>query len=190
MPEQYVATDKRTGVQVAVTGEFPPHPDDRVRIARTTTLFTRLMSTILGMSESDRRAGFRAIETQLELADALIRQDMEDVRRLVRQTMESMGITQDQLDDLARQLRNLSGLDEMMGDEIARALGLDRGAGGEPGGLPAEPPRPPATPPPSDEAPPIEMPPPAWRPPAPPPASDAGADDTDPRRPAGGPPGG
>ena len=24
MPEQYVASDKRTGLEVAVTGEFPP----------------------------------------------------------------------------------------------------------------------------------------------------------------------
>jgi hypothetical protein len=46
MPEQYAATDKRTGLEVAVTGEFPPAADDRIRIARTTTLFTRLMSTI------------------------------------------------------------------------------------------------------------------------------------------------
>ena len=28
MTEQYVASDKRTGVEVSVTGEFPPHPDD------------------------------------------------------------------------------------------------------------------------------------------------------------------
>ena len=124
MPEQYVATDKRTGVEVAVTGEFPPHPEDRVRIARTATLFTRLMSTILGMEERERRQGFRAVETQLELADALIRQDMESVRRLVRQTMESMGVTEGQLNDLARQLRDLSGNEEMSAEEIARALGL------------------------------------------------------------------
>ena len=48
MPEQYVATDKRSGLEVAVTGDFPEHPDDRVRIARTCTLFTRLVATILG----------------------------------------------------------------------------------------------------------------------------------------------
>ena len=56
MPEQYIASDKNTGLEVAVTGTFPPHPDDRVRIARTCTLFTRLMSTILSTeNDSDRR---------------------------------------------------------------------------------------------------------------------------------------
>ena len=126
MPEQYVATDKRTGVEVQVTGEFPPHPDDRVRIARTTTLFTRLISTLLDSGEADRRTGFRAVETQLELADALIRQNMDDVRRLVRQTMESMGVTEGQLEELARQLQDLSGMEEATAEQIARALGLER----------------------------------------------------------------
>lgn len=143
MREQYVATDKRTGVEVAVTGEFPPHPDDRVRIARTTTLFTRLMATLLGKDESDRRAGFRAVETQLELADALIRQDMEEIRRLVRQTMESMGVTQDQLEELARQLKELGGMDEASADDLTRALGLNPEP--EPGSPPDEvPPQPPS----------------------------------------------
>ena len=74
MPEQYAATDKRTGLQVTVTGDFPPDPDDRVRIARTSTLFTRLMATILDMdSQTERREGFRAVETQLEVAEALLR---------------------------------------------------------------------------------------------------------------------
>ncbi|MBI5949040.1 MAG: hypothetical protein HY875_12950 [Chloroflexi bacterium] len=105
MAEQYVATDKRTGLEVAVTGEFPPHPDDRVRIARTTTLFTRLMSTILATeNESQRRERFFAIETQLEMADALIREDMEEVQRLMQNTMERMGISREQLDDLTRRI--------------------------------------------------------------------------------------
>lgn len=126
MTEQYVASDKRTGVEVSVTGEFPPHPDDRMRIARTTTLFTRLTSTLLDTeNEAERRAGFRAVETQLELADALIRRDTDDVRRLVRQTMETMGVTKDQLEDLGRQLRELSGLDDATAEQITRALGLD-----------------------------------------------------------------
>ena len=120
MAQQYVATDKRTGLEVAVTGEFPPHPDDRVRIARTTTLFTRLMSTILVMGESERRSGFRAVETQLELADALIRQDLDDVRRLVRETMQSLGVTEEQLEDLAHQLRDLGGLE---GDRLSDLFG-------------------------------------------------------------------
>lgn len=140
MAQQYVATDKRTGLEVAVTGEFPPHPDDRVRIARTTTLFTRLMSTILVMSESDRRNGFRAVETQLELADALIRQDLGDVRRLVRETMQNLGVTEGQLEDLAHQLRDLGGLE---GDRLSDLFG---DGGGSP-------------PPPGEDAPPDDRPP-------------------------------
>ena len=105
MPEQYVATDKRTGLEVAVTGEFPPHHDDRIRIARTCTLFTRLLATILSNdSESDRREQFVAIETQLELAEALIRGDLTEVQRLLRQTMERMGMGPEQLDEVARRI--------------------------------------------------------------------------------------
>lgn len=105
MSEQYAATDKRTGLEVAVTGEFPPHHDDRIRIARTTTLFTRLMSTILSTeNETERRERFMAIETQLELAEALIRQDMEEVQRLMRETLERMGITAEQMDEMAKKL--------------------------------------------------------------------------------------
>ena len=40
MADQYVATDTRTGLEVKVTGTFPADPEDRVRIARTCTLFT------------------------------------------------------------------------------------------------------------------------------------------------------
>ena len=105
MPEQYVASDKRTGLEVAVTGEFPPHHDDRIRIARTTTLFTRLMSTILATeNETQRRERFLAIETQLELVEALIREDFEEVQRLMQQTMEKMGITKEQLDEMTRRI--------------------------------------------------------------------------------------
>ena len=124
MAEQYAATDKRTGLEVSVTGEFPPHPDDRVRIARTTTLFTRLMSTILATeNETARRERFLAVETQLEVADALIREDMAEVQRLMRQTLEKMGITPDQMDDLAKQI--LDQLRQEPGDE-------------PPGGLPPD----------------------------------------------------
>lgn len=112
MPEQYVASDKRTGLEVQVTGEFPPHQDDRIRIARTTQLFTRLMSTILATaSESDRRERFHAVETQLELAEALIREDMDEVQRLMRQTMEKMGINKEQLDELAKRIIDQLGQD-------------------------------------------------------------------------------
>jgi hypothetical protein len=105
MPEQYAATDKRTGLEVAVTGDFPPHHDDRIRIARTTTLFTRLMSTILATeNETERRERFLAIETQLEMAEALIRQDMEEVQRLMKSTLERMGITEEQMDEMTRKI--------------------------------------------------------------------------------------
>ncbi len=106
MPEQYVATDKRTGLEVAVTGEFPGHPQDRVRIARTTNLFARLMSTILSTEqETERREAFIAFETQMEIAEALIRQDMEEVQRLLRDTMSRMGITPDQMKQMEEELR-------------------------------------------------------------------------------------
>jgi hypothetical protein len=112
--EQYAATDTRTGLEVTVTGQFPDDPDDRVRIARTTTLFTRLMSTILAMDAiGQRREGFRAVETQLEVAEALMRGDIEEVQRLIRDTMAAMGITEDQLGEIERELRrHLGGLSE------------------------------------------------------------------------------
>lgn len=47
-----------------------------------------------------------AVETQLEMADALIREDMPEVQRLMQQTLEKMGITPDQMDDLAKQILN------------------------------------------------------------------------------------
>ena len=110
MPEQYVATDKRTGLEVAVTGSFPDHPQDRIRIARTTNLFARLTSTILAMDqESDRREAFVAVETQMELADAMIRHDMEEVQRLLHQTFEKMGVTPEQMQELEEELRRRFG---------------------------------------------------------------------------------
>jgi hypothetical protein len=38
------------------------------------------------------------------MADALIREDIEEVQRLMRGTMEKMGIGQEQLDELARRI--------------------------------------------------------------------------------------
>ncbi len=124
MPEQYVASDKNSGLEVAVTGAFPPHPEDRVRIARTTQLFTRLMSTILSTeNETDRRERFQAIETQLELADALIREDLPEVQRLVRATMERMGITREQLDELARRVVQELGSEDLPPDWLSNLGG-------------------------------------------------------------------
>jgi hypothetical protein len=143
MPEQYVASDKRTGLEVAVTGEFPPQHEARIRIARTTTLFTRLMSTILATeSESVRHERFVAVETQLEMADALIREDMPEVQRLMRTTLEKMGITPDQMDEMARKL--LDQLREGGGGDTLPPFDLppfDLPPGDPPGGgLPPEPP--------------------------------------------------
>lgn len=122
MAQQYVATDSRTGLQVTVTGDFPDDPDDRVRIARTTTLFTRLMATILSTESSfERRERFKAIETQLEIAEAVIRQDAAEVQRLLRQTLAQLGVTDEQMQDLEeeirRRLRDMGGPDLPFGLE-------------------------------------------------------------------------
>ncbi|MEI7925677.1 MAG: hypothetical protein WCI61_05770, partial [Chloroflexota bacterium] len=122
MPNQYVASDTRTGLEVQVTGTFPEDPDDRVRIARTTNLFTRLMGTVLSTeSDSDRRDRFRAIETQLEVAEALVRGDFAEVQRLVRETMHQMGVTEDQLREVEQQLREQM---SRMGQDLPPGLGL------------------------------------------------------------------
>ena len=106
MPNQYVASDTRAGLEVQVTGTFPEDPEDRVRIARTTNLFTRLMGTILTTTnETERRERFRAVETQLEVADALMRGDTDEVQRLIRTTMVSMGVSEEQLQEIEEQLR-------------------------------------------------------------------------------------
>lgn len=106
MPEQYVATDKRTGLEVSVTGNFPDHPQDRIRIARTANLFTKLTSTILEMDqESDRREAFIAVETQMEMAEALIRKDMDEVSRLLQETLQRMGVTPEQMKEMEEEIR-------------------------------------------------------------------------------------
>ena len=110
MPEQYAAQDKRTGLEVTVTGNFPDHPQDRIRIARTTNLFTRLTSTILAMDhESDRREAFVAVETQMEMAEAMIRHDMAEVQRLMQETLQRMGVSPEQLKDLEEEIRRRLG---------------------------------------------------------------------------------
>ncbi len=116
MPHQYAATDSRTGLQVTVTGEFPEDPDDRVRIARTSTLFTRLMATILSTENSfERRERFRAVETQLEIAEAVIRQDAMEVQRLLRETLAQLGVSEEQMheieDEIRKRLREMGGPD-------------------------------------------------------------------------------
>lgn len=160
MSEQYVATDSREGLQVAVTGEFPEDTADRVRIARTTTLFTRLMATILGTDASpERHARFRAVETQLEVAEALISGDGARVRELMRDTLRQMGISEEQLAEAERELRaRLAELGhELPEGPLADLFGPDTPSDtpldGEPG-EPGEPPSPGAD---ADEPPPAAV---------------------------------
>ena len=118
MPQQYHAADSDSGLEVTITGDFPADPDDRVRIARTANLFTRLMATILTTeNDYERRERFRAIETQLEMADALIRGDVAEVQELMRNTLKSMGVTEEQLGQAQEQFR--SQLEAMGGDASA-----------------------------------------------------------------------
>jgi hypothetical protein len=112
MPQQYVATDNRTGLEVQVTGEFPPAPDDRVRIAATTNLFTRLMATILTTAnETERRGLFRSLEMALEWADAAARQDAEGMAALVRRFLAEAGITPEQIEEMFRRFQEGAGPD-------------------------------------------------------------------------------
>jgi hypothetical protein len=128
MPQQYVATDSRTGLNVTVTGDFPDDPDDRVRIARTSTLFTRLMATILSTENSyERRERFKAVETQLEIAEAVIRQDAEEVQRLLRDTMAQLGVSDEQMREIEEEIRKR--IREMGGPDLPFG-GL---GGGDPG---------------------------------------------------------
>ncbi len=106
MPQQYAATDNRAGLEVAVTGEFPPAPDDRVRIAATTNLFTRLMATILSTeNETERRQLFRSLEMALEWADAAARQDAAAMGEIVQRFLAEVGITPEQIEEIFRQLQ-------------------------------------------------------------------------------------
>jgi len=106
MPQEYNATDSRTGLHLTIRGEFPSDPDERVRIARTANLFTRLFSTILATeSDPERHERFRAIETQLEVADALIRGDVREVQRLMRDTLRQVGVSDEQLAQVEQELR-------------------------------------------------------------------------------------
>ena len=116
MPQQYVASDSTTGLEVTITVDFPEDPDDLVLIARTGTLFTRLMATILATENAtERRTRFRAIETQLEIAEALIRENFAEVQRLIRDTLSQMGVTEEQMQEfeaeLRRQLQQFGGPD-------------------------------------------------------------------------------
>lgn len=130
MPHEYSATDGRSGLQLTIRGEFPQDADERVRIARTANLFTRLMSTILTTENAtERHERFRAIETQLEVADAVIRGDGAEVQRLLRETLTQLGVTDEQLREVEAQLRRQI---EALGGEIPPELRDLFGAGDEP----------------------------------------------------------
>jgi hypothetical protein len=45
----------------------------------------------------------------MELADNLIKHDMEEVQRLLQETLEKMGITRDQMRELEEELRRRLG---------------------------------------------------------------------------------
>ncbi len=137
MPSQYSATDHRNGLTVSVTGDFPDDPEDRVRIARASNLFTRLMATMLITEDpSERRERFRAIETQLEIAEALIRGDMAEVQQLIRRTLTNMGVSEEQLRDVEQELERQLG--ELGRGELTDIGGLFGSlSGNPPGGDPA-----------------------------------------------------
>jgi hypothetical protein len=68
------------------------------------------MATILSTeNESERRESFVAIETQLEMADALIRHNNEEVQRLLQETMQKLGITPEQMREIEEEIRRRLG---------------------------------------------------------------------------------
>lgn len=118
MAQQYEATDTRTGLKITITGDFPPDKDDRIRIAATANLFTRLMATILSSeSITERRAFFRSIEMALEWADAAIRQDNDTMNTLMQRFLSEVGITPEQLEEMMRRFQSGQGPEELFGPD-------------------------------------------------------------------------
>lgn len=112
MPQQYNAKDTRTGLEVLITGEFPPDKDDRIRIAATANLFTRLMGTILATDDAgERRTLFRSLETALDWADAAARQDAAAMGLVMQKLLGELGITQEQLEEMIKKFQEGGGLD-------------------------------------------------------------------------------
>ncbi len=116
MADQYVATDKASGLEVAITGQFPPVPEDRIHLARTANLFTKLLAAGLATeNDTERRELFTHLEAQLELAAALIKQDYNEVTRLMQEMLSRIGLTPERMEEMARelaeQLRNQLGED-------------------------------------------------------------------------------
>lgn len=105
MADQYVATDKESGLEVAITGQFPAVPEDRIHLARTANLFTKLLAAGLATAnDTERRELFTHLESQLELAAALIKQDFEEVSRLMQEMLTRMGLTPERMEEMAKEL--------------------------------------------------------------------------------------
>ena len=122
MADQYVATDKESGLEVSITGQFPPVPEDRIHLARTANLFTKLLAAGLATpNDSERRELFTHLETQLELAAALIKQDMEEVSRLMQEMLSRMGLTPERMEEMAKELSEQ--LKRQLGDNPPDAEG-------------------------------------------------------------------
>ena len=125
MAQQYTATDTRTGLKLEITGDFPPDKDDRIRIAATTNLFTRLMATILSAESAEERRGlFRSLEMALEWADAAARQDMTAMSAVMQRFLSEMGITREQVEEMVRRLQE--------GGELPGLEGMDNPFGPNP----------------------------------------------------------
>ncbi|HLZ71527.1 MAG TPA: hypothetical protein VKV26_16615 [Dehalococcoidia bacterium] len=105
MADQYIATDKQSGLEIAITGQFPLAPEDRIHVARTVNLFTKLMAAGLATtSDSDRRELFTHLESQLELAAALIKEDFNEVSRLMQEMLTRIGLTPEKMEEMAKEL--------------------------------------------------------------------------------------
>jgi gamma-glutamyl phosphate reductase len=105
MADQYIATDKQSGLEVSITGTFPAIPEDRMHVARTANLFTRLLAAGLATeNDTERRELFTHLESQLELAAALIKEDAAEVQRLMQEMLSRIGLTPERMEEMAKDL--------------------------------------------------------------------------------------
>lgn len=137
MADQYVATDKDSGLEVAITGTFPPVPEDRIHLARTANLFTKLLAAGLATSnDSERRELFTHLEAQLELAAALVKQDFAEVTRLMQEMLARIGLTPERMQEMAKEFGEQMTPERIA--EMTKEFGeqMKRQPGDEPGDLP------------------------------------------------------
>ncbi|MHB8577094.1 MAG: hypothetical protein ACYDCQ_17415 [Dehalococcoidia bacterium] len=105
MADQYIATDKQSGLEVSITGTFPAVKEDRIHLARTANLFTRLLAAGLATeNDTERRELFTHLESQLELAAALIKEDAAEVQRLMQEMLSRIGLTPERMEEMAKDL--------------------------------------------------------------------------------------